>query len=465
MLFNSYAFGLFFLAVWAVYWALRGTRTVRVWWLLGASYFFYGWWDWRFLFLIAGSTVLDYTVGRLLERTADPGRRKALVALSIAGNLGALGFFKYWGFFTTEVARLIESVGLQANLPTLQLILPVGISFYTFQTLSYTIDVYRGKLEAEHSFARFALFVAFFPQLVAGPIVRARDFLPQIPKAPVLTSRAFESGLALIFWGLTKKIVIADYLGRELVDGVWADPTAYGGVFTLLGIYGYALQIYGDFSGYSDVAIGVARLLGFELCLNFDAPYRATGPRDFWRRWHISLSTWLRDYLYISLGGNRRGEWFTYRNLMLTMLLGGLWHGASWMFVLWGFYHGLLLSLDRRYGPGEPRTAVGTWAARFVTFHLVCLGWVFFRSQTPADAWAVLGSLFAPQAGVSLAPTIYLALAFGFATHLLPKTIKQGLRERFWTMPSFAQGVSYALVLGLLLNAYSDARPFIYFQF
>ncbi len=465
MLFNSYAFGLFFLLVWSVYWALRKTQRARIWWLLVASYFFYGWWDWRFLFLIAGSTLIDYLIGAKLGRTADTRSRKRLVVLSLVANLGTLGFFKYWGFFTHEVARLIESFGLEANLPTLSILLPVGISFYTFQTLSYTIDVYRKHLEPERDFARFALFVAFFPQLVAGPIVRAREFLPQIDRPPVLTSKAFESGLTLFLWGLVKKIVIADYLGRELVDAVWSNPASYGGAFSLLGIYGYALQIYGDFSGYSDSAIGIARMLGFELTKNFEAPYRATSPRDFWRRWHISLSTWLRDYLYISLGGNRQSELKTYRNLMLTMLLGGLWHGASWMFVLWGAYHGLLLSLDRRFGSMEPKRLLSIWAMRFGTFHLICLGWVFFRSATPAQAFAVLDSLAHPQPEVSLPNGVYLALLFGIGTHLLPPGVKQRLRDLFRALPPVLKGAAYALILGLLLNAYSGAAPFIYFQF
>ena len=465
MLFNSSAFGLFFVAVWLITWALRNTQTPRVLWLLGASYFFYGWWDWRFLFLIAGSTLIDYTIGRWLEKTEEQAARKRLVLLSLVANLGALAFFKYWGFFTTEFARLLESVGLAANLPTLEILLPVGISFYTFQTLSYTIDVYRRRLEPERNLARFALFVAFFPQLVAGPIVRARDFLPQIRRTPKLSPRDFDSGLALIFWGLTKKIVIADTLGREVVDAVWADPNAFGGWLSLLGIWGYALQIYGDFSGYSDCAIGVARLLGFELCENFRAPYRATSPRDFWRRWHISLSSWLRDYLYISLGGNRGGEWKTYRNLFLTMLLGGLWHGASWMFVLWGAYHGTLLAVDRRLGLPEPKRLWTTWLARIATFHLVCLGWVFFRSKTPDEAWAVLGSLARPASDVDIPIGILLAFAFGFGTHLLPGTVKDRVRTLFLSLPPFVLGIAFALALGLLFSSFSSETPFIYFQF
>ena len=465
MFFDSLAFALFLPVVWGLYWLLRRTRSARLWLLLGASYFFYGWWDARFLALIAGSTVLDYCLGRAMFATADPRRRKRLVTLSLLGNLGALGFFKYWGFFTTEFARLLESFGLHANLPLIEVILPVGISFYTFQTLSYTLDIYRGELEPERDFTRFALFVAFFPQLVAGPIVRARDFLPQLHGAPVLTRTAFHTGLALIFWGLTKKIVVADYLGRELVDVFWEAPETFGGFASLMGIWGYALQIYGDFSGYSDVAIGTAMLLGFRLADNFNSPYEAISPRDFWRRWHISLSTWLRDYLYISLGGNRGGSFATYRNLMLTMTLGGLWHGASWMFVIWGVYHGGLLVADRLLDRPAPRSLPGLWARRVLVFHLVCLGWVFFRSMVPTDAWSVLGSLASPRGEAVLSMGVLVVLAFGFAAHFVPDGVVARLRAGLVHAHPLIQGAIYALWLGLLMNSHSGQRPFIYFQF
>ncbi|MEO0651789.1 MAG: MBOAT family O-acyltransferase [Planctomycetota bacterium] len=453
MLFDSLVFALFFPAVWALYWGLRGRRSAQVWLLLLASYFFYGWWDWRFCGLIAGSTVLDYFLGRAMARTEDERRRKRLVTLSLIGNLGALGFFKYWGFFTTEFIALLERLGLEANVPLIEVVLPVGISFYTFQTLSYTLDIYRRELEPEPHFARFALFVAFFPQLVAGPIVRARDFLPQIRRAPTLTRSAFHTGLALIFWGLTKKIVIADTLGRELVDGVWAAPETYGGFASLLGIWGYALQIYGDFSGYSDVAIGTAMLLGFTLADNFNSPYEAISPRDFWRRWHISL------------GGNRGGAVGTYRNLMLTMTLGGLWHGASWMFVIWGVYHGGLLVVDRLLDRPNPTTLAGTWLRRLFVFQLICLGWVFFRSQETGDAWAVLGSLFAPRGEAVLSAGVWTLLAFGFVAHFVPDASVRRMRGGLIHAHPLVQGVVYALWLGLLMNMHSGQRPFIYFQF
>jgi len=465
VLFNSAVFAFFFPVVFAAYWLLRRHGNSRVLLLLAASYVFYGAWDWRFLGLIAGSTLLDYLIGLGLGRTNAPRKRRALLGLSLVGNLGALAFFKYFGFFTVEAARLMRAVGIEPNLPTLEVLLPVGISFYTFQTLSYTIDIYRGQLAPEKNLARFALFVAFFPQLVAGPIVRARDFLPQIARAPVLTRSAFHSGLVLVFWGLTKKIVIADYLGRELVDPFWKEPGTFGGWMSVLGIWGYALQIYGDFSGYSDCAIGLARMLGFELVKNFDAPYVATTPRDFWRRWHISLSTWLRDYLYISLGGNRGGKFAMYRNLAITMLLGGLWHGASWMFVLWGAYQGALLIVDRLLDLREARSTALRWVQRLVMFQFVCFGWVLFRSATPEAAWAVLSSLAEPVGDPVVGRYVFLALAFGFALHLVPEALKERGRSVFRASPLFLQGVAYAVLLGLLLNAHSMAQPFIYFQF
>jgi len=465
MLFNSQVFAVFFAAIFVSYWLLAKHQTARVWLLLVASYVFYGYWNWNLLALIFSSTVIDYGLALAIGASADPKRRKALLILSLVTNLGLLGFFKYWNFFAREASDALASLGLPGSLPVLEIILPVGISFYTFQTLSYTIDVYRGTLQPERSFARFALFVSFFPQLVAGPIVRARDFLPQIGKPPRLTQAAFESGLALFFWGLAKKVLIADYLGRTLVDPFWADPTGYGGWASLIGIYGYAFQIYGDFSGYSDMAIGTARMLGFELCENFNAPYRSASPREFWTRWHISLSSWLRDYLYVPLGGNRRGALITYRNLALTMLLGGLWHGASWMFVLWGAYHGAILIGDRLLDLREPKSELARALRIALMFQLTCLGWVFFRSATPDDAWAVLGSLGAARGADAIPVLAAIALGFAALTHFPPRALIERVRMRFLALPGLVQGAAYAALIGLVVNASSAETPFIYFQF
>jgi alginate O-acetyltransferase complex protein AlgI len=466
VLFNSAQFVLFFLVVFAAYWAVARWEQARVWLLLIASYWFYGAWDYRFLGLMLISTLLDYFLALQIERSSTQRRRKGLMLISLVGNLGLLGFFKYCNFFIDQARSLLHAFGAQGELTSLDVILPVGISFYTFQTLSYTLDVYRGQLKAETSLPRFALFVAFFPQLVAGPIVRASDFLPQIPRRPRLTVAAFESGLALIFWGLFKKVVIADLLGSEVVDAFWSDPARFGGWASLLGIYGYALQIYGDFSGYSDCAIGVARLLGFELCENFDAPYRACSPRDFWRRWHISLSTWLRDYLYISLGGNRGSGFRTYRNLILTMLLGGLWHGASWMFVIWGAYHGLLLVADRlinfKFVDGDN---LEVWLRRLVMFQFTCLGWVLFRSATVPEAGSILSSLAAPRGDYEFGNFVLLAMALAFVSQVLPSALKQRIEGWFLAWPAPLRGAAYAYAIGLFLTASTGQRPFIYFQF
>ncbi len=466
MLFNSQAFAVFFVVVFGLYWLLRRAETPRVLLLLAASYMFYGYWDWRFLGLIVFSTVLDFLVGAAMGRSTDPRRRKRLLLLSLVGNLGVLGFFKYYNFFAGELALLLADVGVTPDAVLLEIVLPVGISFYTFQTLSYTIDIYRGDLTPERSPLRFALFVAFFPQLVAGPIVRARDFLPQIPRPPVLHASDFERGLTLIFWGLVKKVVIADYLGSELVKPFWDDPATFGGGVSLLAMYGYAFQIYGDFSGYSDMAIGTARLLGFDLGANFRAPYRSTSPSEFWTRWHISLSSWLRDYLYIPLGGNRRGATRTYVNLTLTMLLGGLWHGASWMFVLWGLFHGLLLIGGRLAGWTDvPRGSLALWTRRLVMFQLVCFGWVLFAAPDGAAAWSALTSLGAARGDFVVPTYVWLVFALAVVTHVPARATKERLREGFLALPGFAQGVAYALLIGLVMNAESLKTPFIYFQF
>jgi D-alanyl-lipoteichoic acid acyltransferase DltB (MBOAT superfamily) len=468
VLFATREFAVFLALVFAVHWLfLWRHRRLRTLFLLAASYVFYGWWDWRFLGLITFTTALDWVLGLAMGRTRDRRARKRLLLVSLVANLGVLGLFKYWDFFASELAALLAACGLPHDALLLNLVLPVGISFFTFQSLSYTIDVYRGELEPERDLASFALFVAFFPQLVAGPIVRARDFLPQIQVTPRLDQQGFERALALIACGLFKKAVLADSLGALLVDPFWDAPGGQGTLAALCAVWGYAFQIYGDFSGYSDVAQGTARLFGYELCPNFDAPYLATSPRDFWRRWHLSLSTWLRDYLYVPLGGSRRGPLRTYVNLALTMLLGGLWHGASTMFVAWGGYHGGLLALDRWLDVDRSRSAPQRWIARLLVFHLVCLGWVFFRSPDAARCAAVLDELLAGAAAVDpdLPPLGIAALLAAVALHLPSRAWKDRLRRRFVALPALVQGACYAAFLGLLTNVQQLGQPFIYFQF
>lgn len=472
MLFNSLTFAWFFVLVFAGAWSLRRQGAWRHLFLLAASYLFYANWSPRFLILILWSTGLDYVIGLALERSQRTSRRKLYLLFSLVGNLGVLGFFKYWGFFTAETVALLNSVGFDAHLPTLKIVLPVGISFYTFQTLSYTIDVYRKRMPAEPSLLRFALFVAFFPQLVAGPIVRASRFLPQLRDTPTLSLEQMRSGLALMFWGLTKKVLIADFLGATVVQGFWDAPgTATSGLGAVFAIYAYAFQIYGDFSGYSDMAIGAARLLGYELGDNFRSPYRALNPSDFWQRWHISLSEWLRDYLYIPLGGNRLGTFKTYRNLALTMLLGGLWHGASWMFVLWGAFHGALLIGHRLWcqarGESDPTqlNAVQSTLRRAGFFQLTCLGWILFRSSDWAECKAVLFALGKPTAWGSIGTLQWVVLVSAILVHCLPRPRKVQVRNAFTQIHPALQGALFALLIGLVWNASGLGQPFIYFQF
>jgi D-alanyl-lipoteichoic acid acyltransferase DltB (MBOAT superfamily) len=395
--FNSLHFIAFLIVVLAMTWPLRRAVPARNGLLLVASYYFYGCWDWRFLSLIVISTLVDYLVGLAFDiKRVDPEvrpvrtrRHKLLLLASLATNLGLLGFFKYFGFFVDSAQNLLAALGLNIGVTTLHIILPVGISFYTFQTLSYTIDLYRGKITTERNLLNFALFVAFFPQLVAGPIERASRLLPQIRNATRFSWGNFQTGFYLIGWGLFKKVVIADNIGK-VADMVFASPNPTG-VEVIMGVYSFAVQVYCDFSGYSDIARGVARCLGFELMLNFNLPYFATNPSDLWRRWHISLSTWLRDYLYISLGGSRRGTARTYFSLMATMALGGLWHGAAWTFVTWGIYHGALLCLHRAAEPLLERftTFRRQWAVTgwfwirvFFMFQLWCVGLLLFRAES-----------------------------------------------------------------------------------
>ena len=347
MFFNSLQFAVFFLIVYGLYLNLPHRLQNRM--LLVASYVFYGAWDWRFLSLIAISTVIDFYCGQAMHKSTSDSRRKRFLLISLTANLGMLGFFKYFGFFSESLSLLFSEFGVNLDPITLNIVLPVGISFYTFQTLSYTIDIYRRDMKPCKDFLDFALFVSFFPQLVAGPIERARRLLPQLTKPRHIDLKLVSGGIYLIAWGLFKKIVIADNLG-VYVDSTFANVEFANGE-VLIAVLAFAFQIYCDFSGYSDIARGLARMLGIKLMLNFNLPYIARNPSDFWRRWHISLSTWLRDYLYLSLGGNRKGNRRTYVNLFTVMLLGGLWHGAAWNFVLWGAYHGLLLGIHRAMRP------------------------------------------------------------------------------------------------------------------
>ncbi len=463
MSFASGNFLLFYLVLQVVYWVLPIAR-VRKSLLLVASYYFYMSWDVEFAGLIAVSTLVDYSVGLVLGSTAASKKRKAALCVSLAVNLGLLAYFKYAGFFVESMRELLSSLGVAVQPMELEIVLPVGISFYTFQTLSYTIDVYRGKLKPTRDLPDFALFVAFFPQLVAGPIVRASEFLPQLSVAQRLQwSRQFAAWQRILI-GLAKKIVLADSFAL-VANQVFSEPEAYGFVGTWCGVLAFALQIYCDFSAYSDIAIGAAASFGYQLPENFRYPYLAGSIREFWRRWHISLSTWLRDYLYISLGGNRRGGLQATRNLMITMFLGGLWHGAAWTFVVWGIFHGSLLAIHR------------VWSARFgemtrwlgvpMTFGVVCMGWVLFRAETFGDAGVVFEGMLGVRE-VAHSPSLRQpVLRLGCVMLLVHLVV--AWKERYAPTASWplTWRVAQATLCAGLIVAYYEgqAEAFIYFQF
>ena len=471
MRFDAFIFPLFFVVVLAVYWRLRSRRAQNG-LILAASYVFYGWWDWRFLTLIFASSVVDFLVAQAMGRhDGDPARRRRLVWTSAAVNLGILGLFKYFDFFVTSAADALGSLGLEANLPLLQIALPVGISFYTFQTLGYSIDVYRRKQKPEDDFLAFACYVAFFPQLVAGPIERASRLLPQFHAERTLDVARWRSGFTLIVYGLVKKIAVADNMA-PMVNYVFGieDTASVPAALIFAGTVAFAFQIYADFSGYSDIARGTARLMGFELCVNFDKPYVATTPSDFWRRWHISLSQWLRDYLYIPLGGNRDGVMMTYRNLMLTMVLGGLWHGAAWNFVIWGFWHGFILCLYRLARVDARLTRWGKpaqWAAVPVFWILTLYGWLLFRAESWTQVRDFTLGLFSGWGEWMMATPVLQVVSWFALPVVVHHVLSRGLGGEKW-LPRNAwawRAVLCAVVLYGILNGRASETAFIYFQF
>jgi alginate O-acetyltransferase complex protein AlgI len=468
MLFQTPSFGLFLVLVVIVATLLDRHPKAHQSFLLAASYFFYGAWDWKLLGLILFSTVLDYAVGLGIQRSDSRVRRKWLLATSLVGNLGMLCLFKYYDFFAENLSQMFAWAGLSVSVPTLHLILPVGISFYTFQTLSYTIDIYRGKLEARKSLIQVALFVAFFPQLIAGPIVRARQFLPQLDRRPRYNRETSGSGLYLILKGLVKKIVVADVLGMYLVDPVFHDPTHYGGVWILLANYAFLFQIYCDFSGYSDVAIGVGRLLGYELPINFRSPYKAHSFSDFWQRWHITLSLWFRDYLFVPLAAGH-GAIRVSVSLLFTMFLVGLWHGAAWTFVLWGVIHGVYLVIERtwRHLYGRRRKPQG-WRRVIkilLVFHLYIIPTAIFRSTNMVTFGAMATSLFKSAADLKLPMAVWLVFLLTVFTHYLPEAWKGRAETAFVRMPAVFQAAALVGCLLLFRVTSTTTSPFFYFQF
>jgi alginate O-acetyltransferase complex protein AlgI len=463
VLFPTIQFAIFFTVVLALSWALMPRP--RLWqpFIVVASYVFYASASWRFCVLLAGVTVGNHVAAKLIHRTDDERRRKWILATAVTLDLATLAVFKYYGFFVQSCGRALDGVGLGLPLPLLAIALPVGISFYTFQAISYVVDVKRRLVEPA-TLLEAAVYLSFFPHLVAGPIVRAREFLPQLATPRDPSRVAAGSGIALIALGLVKKVVIADYLARSVVDPVFAVPQAYSGPDAWLAAYSYTAQIYCDFSGYTDIAIGLALLMGYVFPQNFRSPYRATGFRDFWRRWHMTLSRFLRDFLYIPLGGNRGGRAKTYRNLLITMVLGGLWHGAAWTFVLWGGFNGLGLIGEHALG-GRIRTP--GWLRWLVTFHLIVFGWIIFRSQSLDLAASFLDRLAVPGSPTLWTVPAVLAVVVVIGLQLLPARSVELAQVRVERVRPVVLAIGFAAVV-LFVGATVSSQgvaPFIYFRF
>ena len=475
LVFNSGMFFFMFTAFLLVYHFVRRTDRLKILYLTAFSYYFYYKTNGFFFLLLLFISASDYIIGRALSRSENPHIRKLLVTISVIINLGILGYFKYTNFF----ASLIADIGGNTFTP-LDIILPVGISFFTFQSISYTVDIYRKKIESVKRYIDYVFYVSFFPQLVAGPIVRARDFIPQIHRPDFVSRAVMGEGVFLCITGLFKKAVISDYISLNFVDRIFDNPSLYSGIENLLGVYGYALQIYCDFSGYSDMAMGIALLLGFRFNINFDSPYKSATITEFWRRWHISLSSWLKDYLYISLGGNRKGRIRTYINLMITMLLGGLWHGAALRFIIWGGIHGISLAVHKLFmsifpsfrTSGEEMSPFRRFIGIIITFHLVCFGWIFFRAGTMETAIQVLTQIFG-QFRLYLLPQfisgykeVFILMLTGYILHFMPRKFDTAAQKGFISMPIMVQGVCVvAVILLIMLIKSSQVQPFIYFQF
>ncbi len=511
MIFSSGVFLFLFLAFSIIYWCLGRADTLRILFVTAFSYYFYYKSSGFYFGLLAVVTVSDYFIAKAIEkeRQSDPnlkegqhsGLQKFLLFLSLFIDLGFLVYFKYTNFFGESIMSLVGlAQGQETAWEPLDIFLPVGISFFTFQSLSYTIDVYRGNLRPLNRLLDYAFYVSFFPQLVAGPIVRASDFIPQIRRKLTVTNEMFGAGVYFIMAGLFKKAVISDYISVNFVERVFAQPDLYSGVENLLAVYGYPLQIYCDFTGYPDMAIGIALMLGFQFPKNFDSPYKSKSITEFWRRWHISLSTWLKDYLYISLGGNRHGKFRQYFNLLMTMLLGGLWHGASLNFIAWGGFHGLFLVLDKMWHAicpslspiptkpkrltdgtiveDKPKGARKIWKGLYglicgiITFHLVCFCWIFFRNSTFEASWTMIDQMltnFQPQIFLQWCTSYWAVgslMLLGFILHFLPERLSAWVKGKVTKMPLVVQALIIVILAFIVIQIKSsDVQPFIYFQF
>jgi alginate O-acetyltransferase complex protein AlgI len=474
MLFPTIDFAIFFAIVFLGHWLLNPHPKLWKTFMVGASYAFYGWWNWRYLLLLGAATVISQTGAVAIARRDDEASRRRFLAVTIGAILGLLTWFKYYGFFSLNLSNTLHAAGVGSPLPLLQVALPVGISFYTFMAISYVVDVYRRQL-GPAGWLDFFVYLSFFPHLVAGPIVRGRELIPQVRTRRDPRRIDYSRAAYLIFGGLFKKIVISSFLASAIVDPVFGAPGSHSALEILFAAYGYAVQIYADFSGYTDIAIGVALLLGFRFPENFDAPYAARSLQDFWRRWHMTLSRWLRDYLYIPLGGSRGSRRATYRNILITMVLGGLWHGAGWTFVAWGALHGLgqvagRFRRERRAAAGLPPLADGTAERalqRLATFHLVCLGWMFFRADSLGTAFHLLGRLvtaWGPAPAVT--PLLVLVIALAIAAQYVPRDALATVQDRFSQLTPLRQG---ALLGGILFLVTAmgpqGVAPFIYFRF
>ena len=468
MVFNSLTFFLFFLVLYTANRALGSRYVIQNRLLLVASYIFYGWWDWRFPCLMGLTTLVDFLVtGRM---RSQPAQRGTWLGVSLLNNLGVLFVLKYFEFFQENVLAALDQMGIEASPLLAGVILPVGISFYTFQRMTFVIDEYHGRTSPDVGFFDFALFVSFFPLLLSGPIERARNLLPQFMKARVVTSEHIEEGIWLVAWGLFKKVFIADNLAG-LVDPVFSKEWDGTGVEALIAVYAYAFQIYCDFSGYSDVARGIAKLLGFDVMVNFNLPYFAANPSDFWRRWHVALSTWLRDYVYIPLGGNRNGTWATSRNLMATMVLVGLWHGAAWTFIIWGAYHGALLIAHRLMILSRRGPVTGRWSMHWINivlmFHATCLGWLLFRAESLHQAASLFQTILGNFAPGDLA-FARLGTLLGYLSILLLVQALQAMRRDLLVLkgvPMPVKGMAYGVLFYMMVLHGGTSNSFIYFQF
>jgi alginate O-acetyltransferase complex protein AlgI len=469
MLFNSGLFLVMFLCFYAIYILIRNRQTLLFVYTVLFSLFFYFKASGYYVAIFIASTLINFWLGNIIYRVRSHGVKKAWLVSGIILNLGLLFYFKYTNLFVTTYGTISGE-----EVPHFDIFLPIGISFFTFQSISYLVDIYKNLLRPPESLLKFSFYATFFPHLVAGPIVRAYIFLPQVYQKIKLSLQQIGHAWWLIIGGLIKKAIISDYISINFVDRIFDNPALYSGFENLMAVYGYAIQIYCDFSGYSDIAIGLALLMGFTLPINFNSPYKATSVTDFWRRWHITLSSWLRDYLYIPMGGNRKGRIRTYTNLLLTMLIGGLWHGASWKFVVWGGLHGSALAVEKLFQPllGKKKSAWLRVAGWVLTFHFVCLGWIFFRAADYQTALSVINAIF-KFSGWNIAIDIihtewpvFLALVLGFAGHFFPGKYKLKLEGIFTRSPLAVQALAISLVIWIILQVSSaQVQPFIYFQF